>query len=60
MRTRDTKEDAARHETTTLNLKAPLAGWTEEAMARVIRALADADFAVKGGEKDSAYKSHSS
>jgi hypothetical protein len=29
-------------------------------MARVIHALADADFAVKGGEKDSAYKSHSS
>ena len=60
MRTRDTKEDAAQHETTTLNLKAPLAGWTDEAMARVIRALADADFAVKGGEKDSTYKSHSS
>ena len=32
-----------------------LAGWTEEAIARVIHALADTDFAVKGGEKDSAY-----
>ena len=32
-----------------------LAGWTEESMARVIHALADTDFAVKGGEKDSAY-----
>jgi DNA polymerase-3 subunit delta len=32
-----------------------LAGWSEEAMARVIHTLADTDFAIKGGEKDSAY-----
>lgn len=32
-----------------------LAGWTEESMARVIHALADTDFAIKGGEADSAY-----
>jgi len=29
------------------------AGWTEESIANVIHALADTDFAIKGGEKDS-------
>ena len=31
------------------------AGWTEDAIARVIQTLADTDFAVKGGEKDSTF-----
>ena len=30
-------------------------GWTEEGVAKVIHAIADTDFAVKGGEKDSYY-----
>ena len=30
-------------------------GWTEEGVARAIHAIADTDFAVKGGEKDSYY-----
>jgi len=31
------------------------AGWTEEGIAKAIHAIADTDFAVKGGEKDSYY-----
>jgi DNA polymerase-3 subunit delta len=31
------------------------AGWTEDGIAKAIHAIADADFAVKGGEKDSYY-----
>ena len=31
------------------------AGWNEDSIARVIHALADTDFAVKGGESDSAF-----
>jgi DNA polymerase-3 subunit delta len=30
-------------------------GWTEEGIAKAIHAIADTDFAVKGGEKDSYY-----
>ena len=30
-------------------------GWTEEGIAKAIHAIADTDFAVKGGEKDSHY-----
>ena len=30
-------------------------GWTEDGVAKVIHAIADTDFAVKGGEKDSYY-----
>ena len=31
------------------------AGWNEDSIARVIHALADTDFAIKGGESDSAF-----
>jgi len=31
------------------------AGWNEDSIARVIHALADTDFAIKGGEADSAF-----
>jgi DNA polymerase-3 subunit delta len=31
------------------------AGWAEDGIAKAIHAIADADFAVKGGEKDSYY-----
>jgi DNA polymerase-3 subunit delta len=31
------------------------AGWNEDGIARVIHAIAETDFAVKGGEKDSHY-----
>lgn len=31
------------------------AGWSEEGIAKVIHAIAETDFAVKGGEKDSHY-----
>ena len=30
-------------------------GWTEDGVAKVIHAIADTDFAIKGGEKDSYY-----
>jgi len=35
--------------------RALTAGWSEEGIANAIHALADTDFAVKGGEKDSQY-----
>lgn len=31
------------------------AGWTEDSIANVIHALADTDFAIKGGEKDATF-----
>jgi DNA polymerase-3 subunit delta len=31
------------------------ASWTEEGLARAIHAVAETDYAVKGGEKDSQY-----
>jgi DNA polymerase-3 subunit delta len=31
------------------------AGWSEEGIAKAIHAIAETDFAVKGGEKDSHY-----